>query len=154
MSTTDILFSADNDCGVYILVIDLESEIGIKVGQLGLISLLPGKYLYVGRARRYLNGRLRRHLRQAKKIFWHIDYLLQDAHIEDIWVKDGAIDECQTASTILSVCPEAGRPVLGFGSSDCRCPSHLIHYPGQAKEFSRLRKTIEFQKAEIHGNQA
>jgi sugar fermentation stimulation protein A len=141
------------DYGVYILVIDLEEKIDIKVGRLGHRSFSPGKYLYVGRAKKYLNGRLRRHLRKNKKKFWHIDYLLQHAELEEIWLRRGSLDECQTAAMILSVCPEAACPVRGFGSSDCRCPSHLMNYSGQARALPRLRKTIEFEKAKIHGNQ-
>jgi Uri superfamily endonuclease len=144
----------DNDIGVYVLAIDIESKVDIHVGQLGTIPFAPGKYLYVGRAKRYLQGRLRRHLRDDKKIFWHIDYLLQDARLEDIWLKRGFTDECQTAAAILSAIPDAFCPAPGFGSSDCRCPSHLIYYSRQVQALPRVLKTIEFQKAEIHGNQA
>lgn len=151
---TDVTFSPDIDRGVYILVIDLKSQIGIRVGELGQVTFYPGKYLYVGRAKRYLLGRLRRHLRQEKKIFWHIDYLLQTAHIGEIWVKRGILEECQATATILSASPMAGCPVPGFGSSDCSCPSHLIYFSGHIRALSRILKTTEFQKAEIHGNQA
>lgn len=144
----------DNDIGVYVLVIDMKSKVDIRVGQLGTIPFTPGKYLYVGRAKRYLQARLRRHLRNDKKIFWHIDYLLQDARLEDIWLKRGFIDECQTAAAILSASPEGSCPAPGFGSSDCRCPSHLIYYSGQVRALPRILSTFEFQKAEIHGNQA
>ena len=142
-----------DDRGIYVLVIELRSELNIKVGKLGMTPLSPGKYLYVGRAKRYLSGRLRRHLRKDKIRFWHIDYLLQEAYLEDIWTKYGSIDECQTAATILSLCPGASFPAQGFGSSDCRCPSHLIQIPRYKGVLPRLQKAIKFVKADIHGNQ-
>lgn len=143
-----------DDKGIYVLVIDVKTRLDIKVGKLGLRTFKPGTYLYVGRAKQYLNGRLKRHLRKDKKIFWHIDYLLQESHIEEIWFNRNALDECRTASILLSLCKAASLPILGFGSSDCRCPGHLIHLSGQEGALPRLRKNIEFAKAEIHGNQS
>ena len=140
------------DGGVYVLVIDLKKKLEIKVGRLGMTSFIPAKYLYVGRAKRYLNARLKRHLRKNKRRFWHIDYLLQESQIEEIWIKRNFFDECRSAATILSRCKDESTPILGFGSSDCRCPSHLIHLSGQEWALPRLRKKIEFEKAEIHGN--
>lgn len=151
MSTADILLSYA-DRGVYVLVIDLKKKLDIKVGKLGMTVFTPGKYLYIGRAKQYLNGRLKRHLRKDKKNFWHIDYLLRFAHIEEIWIKRHFFDECHTAATILSLCKDDSFPILGFGSSDCRCPSHLIHLTGPEGALPQLRKTIKFEKAEIHGN--
>jgi Uri superfamily endonuclease len=140
-----------DDSGVYILVIELKMTLDIKVGHLGVRTFLPGKYLYVGRAKRYLNGRLKRHLRHDKKIFWHIDYLLQHACLEDIWIKPGFFDECYTAAMILSAWPKAVSLVSGFGSSDCHCLSHLFYLAGQEKVLPRLLKNLEFEKVTKHG---
>ena len=56
-----------NDSGLYILVMDLKKKHVLNVGKLGRAMFLAGKYLYVGRAKRYLRGRLARHLRREKK---------------------------------------------------------------------------------------
>ncbi|MFC2165909.1 DUF123 domain-containing protein [Acidobacteriota bacterium] len=141
-----------DDRGIYVLVIDFKKKLDIKVGQLGIRTFLPGKYLYVGRAKQYLGGRLKRHLRKDKKNFWHIDYLLQESQIEDIWIKHNVFDECRIAATILSQCKEESLPIQGFGSSDCRCPSHLIHFTGHEGGLPKIRKNIEFKKAGIHEN--
>lgn len=143
---------SQDDRGVYVLLIDLKKKIDIKVGRLGMTPFTPGKYLYVGRAKQHLKGRLKRHLRKDKKSFWHIDYLLQNSYIEEIWLKRNFFDECRTAASILSLCKDGSFPILGFGSSDCRCPSHLIHLAKQEWELTQLRKNIEFKKADIHGN--
>ncbi len=141
-----------DDRGVYVLVIELKKRLKIKVGRLGMMSFLPGKYLYVGRAKRYLNGRLKRHFRKDKKNFWHIDYLLQDSQLEEIWVKRNVFDECRTAATIQSLCNDASLPILGFGSSDCHCPGHLIHLAGKEWALPQLLKNIKLEKADIHEN--
>jgi len=140
------------DRGVYVLVIDLKTKTNIKVGKLGMTTLSPGTYLYVGRAKRYLNGRLKRHLRQDKKNFWHIDYLLQHACLKDIWIKPGFFEECHTAAMIQSACPEASCLVSKFGSSDCRCPSHLFYLAEQTRILPQLRSNLKFEKVKKNGH--
>lgn len=83
----------------------------------------------MGSALRGLEGRLERHMELnmgvRSKAFWHIDHLLTEAgvEIEAIYIKpsDKRI-ECGVADSVSKV----GRAVRGFGSSDCRCPSHLF----------------------------
>ena len=109
--------------GSYILLMELPEEQVITVGRLRTINFPGGYYAYVGSALSELESRLNRHLRSDKKIRWHIDYLLQKASINDIVIcetDDRA--ECaiaQALSTEFSAIP-------GFGSSDCRCYSHLF----------------------------
>ncbi|MHA1295495.1 MAG: GIY-YIG nuclease family protein [Promethearchaeota archaeon] len=73
--------------GSYILVIYLKDDDYIKVGKLGKISFQKGYYVYVGSAMgdkgsTTLNNRIARHLQKSgeKKLFWHIDYLLNSSH--------------------------------------------------------------------------
>jgi Uri superfamily endonuclease len=74
-----------------------------------------------------LKPRLARHLRtsrgEGRVIKWHIDYLLSHpaVKIEDIYAVEGAAKECEIAAKVA----EMGEPVPRFGSSDCRCRSHL-----------------------------
>ncbi len=64
--------------------------------------------------------RLERHLRTEKKLFWHIDYFLEKAHIRKIYIAEGE-KECKVAQKM-------NLPgVKGFGCSDCKCPSHLFY---------------------------
>jgi len=141
-----------NDSGLYILVMDLKKMHVLTVGKLGRAMFLAGKYLYVGRAKRYLRSRLARHLRREKKTFWHIDYLLQHARLEDIWIKPGFVDECSTAAMIQSDGLKVSCPVPGFGSSDCRCLSHLFYFSGQERMLPRLCKNLGFEKVKKHGD--
>ena len=130
-----------NDSGCYVLALEMKKPTRIKTGRLPGREFRGGIYLYIGRAKKHLKGRLARHLRTEKKLFWHIDYFLRKARIKKIWCRFDSFDECQIASEILAECGEDCSPILGFGSSDCRCTSHLIHcYGGDSFLSSRLSK--------------
>jgi Uri superfamily endonuclease len=63
--------------GCYLLLLRIPA-ITIRVGRLGPVPFAAGLYSYVGSARGRavtLGYRLRRHLRRAKRRWWHIDYL-------------------------------------------------------------------------------
>lgn len=141
------------DKGIYILVLKLEKSQFISVGKLKRTKFQPGIYLYIGRARSGLMGRLKRHLRTEKKLFWHIDYFLQKTRIEDIWVKRNSFEECQTVGMIRGIRKDAFFPLKKFGSSDCSCPGHLLHLAQDKDNLQSLRKNISFEKVDIHGIQ-
>jgi Uri superfamily endonuclease len=112
--------------GTYILLIELASPSVIEIGKLGDLTFDAGCYAYVGSAHgpgglaarlgRYLTGRDRRH--------WHIDHLLGRAKVFGaLFRADRDRRECTWARWL-------GKRAQGwiprFGSSDCRCPSHLF----------------------------
>lgn len=129
--------------GTYLLVLRMEGSGTLQVGKLGTMSLRQGYYLYVGSARGPggLRARLNRHLREEKTVHWHIDYLRQRTEVLDIWYCPGKQNlEHRTAAAVSSL--EAAAPVRpGFGSSDCRCPSHLF-FTLQAPDFRKFRKVF------------
>ena len=111
--------------GSYILVIDLAESLSMEVGRLGTCRFPAGLYLYCGSAMNGLEGRIRRHLRQDKKLHWHIDYLTASARVSEVWwLVSGKRWECRWAEAIACMGGEAVAP--GFGSSDCRCSTHLL----------------------------
>jgi len=115
--------------GVYILVVSVSKDINVNVGALGSVNFEKGLYAYVGSAQNNLEKRIERHLRKTKQKFWHIDYLLDNADVEVLKVfhkKAGRLEECKIAKNIS----EIGVPVKGFGSSDCKCKSHLFKLKG------------------------
>ena len=113
--------------GSYVLILLLPFARRIQVGSLGVIHFPKGVYLYMGSALGGLDARISRHARREKKLFWHIDYFLRHAQILDVWVcPDGRRRECQWTRAALAL-PNARVPAPRFGSSDCRCPSHLVH---------------------------
>jgi Uri superfamily endonuclease len=84
-------------------------------------------YAYVGSAQNSIELRVARHQRKEKRLFWHIDYLLNDGSVkvEAVYVADGLkADECRIAREIVA---NGAVPALGFGCSDCCCKSHLFH---------------------------
>lgn len=115
--------------GTYALVLHLEGREEITVGKLGTFGFPAGYCLYVGSALGPggLEARLARHRRRDKKLHWHIDYLLEHAQLVEVWSAASTDKlECLWAQAAQEI---AGGeiPVPGFGSSDCRCLSHLIY---------------------------
>jgi Uri superfamily endonuclease len=111
--------------GVYILVVQVDKDTNVNVGALGRLAFKKGLYAYVGSAQNGLEHRIRRHLRKGKRKFWHIDYLLDDdaAKVVEVFLKQAdKTEECMTAKVV----GERGESIEGFGSSDCRCKSHLF----------------------------
>ncbi len=138
--------------GCYILVIELKKSIRLTAGRLPSKLILPGTYLYVGRAKNTLAGRLKRHFEKKKKLFWHIDYFLQQTEIKEIWIKNSYFDECQIVQSIKEIASSASFPLKKFGSTDCGCPSHLIYLPEKVSKLSLLRKKLSFQRISFNGN--
>lgn len=116
--------------GTYLLLLRLEEDREIETGRLGNLFFPRGYYLYVGSARGPggLRARLARHRGKAKHLRWHIDYLRCHANLIEIWaVESHERLECLWAQQLAQLSP--ARPIREFGSSDCRCPSHLFHFP-------------------------
>ncbi len=115
--------------GTYALLLALEKEVTIAVGKLGLFTFPSGYYLYLGSAQGGIYPRVKRHLRREKRLRWHIDYLLEHAEVMEVWHAPGEGSQeclwCQVAQEMSQ--SEVLFP--GFGSSDCRCSSHLVYYP-------------------------
>ena len=112
--------------GIYILLIKLRADREITIGRLGLFHFKRGIYAYVGSALGGFKSRIRRHLKKNKKLQWHIDYLLEFADISDVLtIETNKRLECAVARAL----GEHFEAVLGFGSSDCKCKSHLFFSP-------------------------
>jgi Uri superfamily endonuclease len=126
--------------GSYCLCISVENGRKIRIGALGEIEFASGRYVYVGSALNSLIPRLCRHLRTARGegrvTHWHIDYLLREpgVEIEAIYATDWAVRmECEIAEKVA----EHGEAVPRFGSSDCKCSSHLY----RVKNFGFIKET-------------
>ena len=109
--------------GSYILLSRLPEEQTITIGSLKAIRFPGGYYAYVGSAMGGFRSRLKHHLRDNKKPHWHIDYLLKKASlISLILCETTDRSECAIAQALSR---QFGS-IPGFGSSDCKCPSHLF----------------------------
>ena len=114
--------------GSYILLIELPEPREISVGKLGLLAFPKGFYAYVGSAMNGFKPRIGHHLRRKKKPHWHIDYLLEEALIKEIvFCETEERAECTLAQTLA----KESHSIPGFGSSDCKCSSHLYFENGE-----------------------
>lgn len=125
--------------GIYILIIRMKEDSKIKIAKLGSMIFKKGTYAYIGSGQVNLEKRIKRHLSRKKKMHWHIDYLLKNknSRIAEVHYKLGKKqEECKTAGYLL----KNNRPIDKFGSSDCKCASHLILLNNQAlpAHFRRL----------------
>ena len=111
--------------GVYVLIIQVDENVDVNVGALGKLTFEKGLYAYVGSAQANLEQRIKRHLRKEKRLFWHIDYLLNNSAariVKVLYKQADKTEECDLAEVI----GEIGEPVDGFGCSGCSCKSHLF----------------------------
>lgn len=120
--------------GVYQLFLRIARPVRLEIGRLGSFDFPAGLYVYTGSAMGGIGARVARHLRTEKKKHWHIDYLLSQATIEAIAVLPTQERvECLLHSALMEELE--GKVVAArFGSSDCRCMSHL----GYIGEWDRL----------------
>jgi Uri superfamily endonuclease len=129
--------------GSYVLILHLAQATLITVGRLGAFEFPAGWYAYAGSALGPggLASRLAYHQRIEKSHHWHIDYLLDQAEIVEIWwaVEDKR-KECVWASALRAI-PGARVPVPNFGASDCRCLSHLV-YLQQRPAFAHFSRAL------------
>lgn len=112
--------------GIYQLLIYLPRKTFIEVGRKGSFEFPRGYYIYTGSAKNGLKSRIKRHLRKGKKLFWHIDYLLRYGKIVDIFLYQNSKSECELSQRVLSQ-KNAKIIMPRFGSSDCRCETHLVY---------------------------
>jgi len=128
--------------GTYALVIRSENHLLLPVGRLGIQDFPPGYYTYAGSALRGLNSRLKRHLKTEKRLHWHIDYLLLQTNVTQIWYSFSEEKlEC-VWNEILSQLPGAVPHIRDFGSSDCKCQTHLTHF-ATIPSFETFRKQLQ-----------
>jgi sugar fermentation stimulation protein A len=99
----------------------------IQVGKLGRGFFRGGYYVYLGSALNGLEKRISRHLSQQKKNYWHIDYLLEYAGVIGTrTIHSSEKRECALSEEVGNI--SHGIPLEGFGSSDCRCSTHLYFF--------------------------
>jgi sugar fermentation stimulation protein A len=126
----DLSYSAlaASDAGNYLILLELTASRRVETGALGTVGFKKGWYVYSGSARKNLSARISRHLRKGrKKKHWHIDYLTPYAgRLKALPVMSCRNLECELAGDLARL---GGKPVEGFGSSDCRCTSHLFYFP-------------------------
>jgi len=117
--------------GTYQLLIKLDRDEIISVGKLGTFNFPAGYYVYTGSAMGGIDARIARHLSKIKRFHWHIDYLLERSSIIRYAINESSARlECEFSEAVLAM-DGARTPVKGFGSSDCKCTSHLAWFENE-----------------------
>jgi Uri superfamily endonuclease len=119
---------------LYAVHLNLIEDQKVVIGKLGGFSFQKGNYIYIGSAKRAIASRLARHKKIEKKKRWHLDYLRYHCEITRIITYEDSDGECALAENLRK---ETGGiyPIRGFGSSDCKCYSHLIWVPNKYKNW-------------------
>jgi len=124
----------------YILVIENYKERKITIGKIGELEFSAGIYAYIGSGKKNLGARIKRHLSANKKTFWHIDYFLdKETKIKEVWISPKRI-ECEVAQFFIK---NGFSYIRNFGSSDCRCKSHLFFVTNQKTIINILKQYNE-----------
>ncbi|MHA1440967.1 MAG: GIY-YIG nuclease family protein [Candidatus Heimdallarchaeota archaeon] len=138
--------------GTYVLIIFNTEKNTIRIGSLGDIAFSNSYYIYIGSALGPggLGSRLWRHFRKDKKIHWHIDYFLMAESSKIIGAGELESDEkieCEIAQKIQnSYAEDELIPVKKFGSSDCKCKTHLFKLKEKdTKKFFKIIKKLRFK---------
>jgi len=133
--------------GVYTILIYLSECKNVKVGSLGTLTFPPGFYSYTGSAMGFgaqsLGGRVSRHILKAKRLKWHIDWLLAEEGARIVAFFTRKSDhrlECAVNQAIRDGC--RGKVLFPrFGASDCKstCVSHLLYF-GERSPLSEIKE--------------
>ncbi len=137
----DYLEREVDDRGSYLLILKLNRAARIKIGHLGTFPFKRGHYIYVGSAMRNLTARVARHRRLRKKLHWHVDYLRQKSEVVDVLpIRSSRRDECAVAEALSGLYRSGFH---GFGSSDCRCSTHLFHLDENPLNESAFHRVLQ-----------
>ena len=129
--------------GTYTLILTSSVEMPVIVGKLGTINLQRGIYAYIGSAfgPGGLKARIEHHLTYSSRPHWHIDYLRPILALCEIWYTYDQIRREHQWVQLHAQTRGAHTPLPGFGSSDCRCRSHLFFYKSKPSG-SHFRRRI------------
>jgi Uri superfamily endonuclease len=127
--------------GSYVLIVNVKKNLkNFQVGKLGKLNFKKGFYCYVGSAigKAAIENRIKRHFRKRKRVKWHIDYLLASKFVSlkcAIIFPSKKKIECSISEKIRKF---AEGSIKNFGSSDCKCKSHLYYFGDVEKLISAI----------------
>ena len=133
--------------GTYALILFCSRAERVQIGKLGALELRRGFYVYVGSAMGPggVRARLAHHQKVSQRPHWHIDYLRLHTRLDRIWSSHSRVRREHQWARLIGAMPGASVPNAGFGSSDCRCKTHLFF-------FARRPSFREFHKRASSAN--
>jgi Uri superfamily endonuclease len=136
--------------GAYALILFCSQEGTVQIGKLGPLQLRQGFYVYLGSALGPggVRARVAHHRKLSLRPHWHIDYLRPCTRLDRIWYSDDRVCREHQWARAISGLRGASVPVAGFGSSDCRCKTHLFFFTRRPSfnEFRRYAQRYEAAK--------
>ena len=132
--------------GTYVLIFSACQKGQPQIGRRGTLDLQPGFYIYVGSAfgPGGLKARIAHHCKKNFRPHWHIDYLDPFLELSEIWYTYHPVQREHQWAQIIENTRGTSVPLDGFGSSDCRCKSHLF--------FHNTRPSITTFRRKIYAN--
>jgi Uri superfamily endonuclease len=130
--------------GTYIFFGRLNAAIEITVGRFGTVNLPGGDYAYAGSAfgPGGIAARVGHHLSVSRRPRWHLDFLRPHLVPRAVWFATEKHPWEHEWAAALQRIRGASVPCRGFGSSDCKCLSHLVHF--------RRMPTVETFRRHLH----
>jgi len=116
--------------GTYVLILFCPRRKLVQIGKLGSLELRRGFYVYVGSALGPggVQARVAHHRKVSPRPHWHIDYLRPHARLDRVWYSFSRVRREHHWARTIHALRGAAIPRMGFGASDCRCPSHLFFF--------------------------
>ena len=139
--------------GTYALIFSACQKRQIEIGKLGTLQVKPGFYIYVGSAfgPGGLKARIGHHRNKTSRPHWHMDYLGPYLKLIEFWYTYGPVHREHQWAKIISTTGGTSVPLAGFGSSDCRCRSHLFFRKARPS-ITTFRRKI-YASIENHGKE-
>ena len=127
--------------GTYALIFSCSAPFQAVAGKLGPVFISSGYWIYVGSAfgPGGLCSRLSHHLKPSHRPHWHLDYIKSALRPIEIWTTTDPVKREHDWAALFSARNGASRPIAGFGATDCKCRSHLIHMT-RPPSFCRFEK--------------
>jgi len=116
--------------GAYALILFCPRDKLVQIGKLGPLELRRGFYVYVGSAQGPggVRARVAHHQKVSQRPHWHIDYLRLHARLDRIWYSHDKVRREHQWARFIHALRGASVPMAGFGSSDCKCKTHLFFF--------------------------
>ena len=132
--------------GTYALILFCSRDELVQIGKLGSLQLRRGFYVYVGSAvgPGGVRARVAHHQKVSQRPHWHIDYLRLHTRLDRIWYSHDRVRREHQWARVISGLRGASLPIAGFGSSDCRCATHLFFFT-RRPSFREFADSVTFR---------